>query len=68
MSEMALFNHDDKYTTVASDLHAEATNTIKSLMLTYVRMGYSVREVAHIVQGAVHDCECEIMLTPHNER
>lgn len=68
MSEMALFDDDDKYTTTANELQERAVSHLKPLMLSYAKMGYSVREVAHILQHAVSDCESMVMLTPPDER
>lgn len=58
----SLFDSADKYTPEANNLCQEAREAVKAVMLAYIHKGYSIREVSHIVQGAVFECECELMM------
>ena len=61
-----LFNDDDRYTQEAQDLHAEVSNAIVPIIKKYSDMGYSVRDIQYVVQGAGFDACLDIMIGKGN--
>jgi hypothetical protein len=51
-----------RYTTAALELNEETVRAIQSIFKSYVSMGYSPREISHIMLHAVMDIETEEVL------
>lgn len=57
-----LFDDEEKYTEPGLSLDREAGEALRSVFEKYVRAGFSVRDISHIVHGAVTDLELTILL------
>lgn len=53
---------DDRYTPEACEILTEFAQTAETMIRKYKEQGYSVRELSHILQGAVTDAECSVLL------
>jgi hypothetical protein len=58
----SLYDENERYTEAALALDKEAGSLLRPLMERYQGEGYSIREIAGIVQKAVFDLECEAIL------
>lgn len=64
-----LYDENDRYTPDAQKLDDEAGNLIFPLMQKYINLGYSAREIAHVVCSSVGLIECELILSnPKKEK
>jgi hypothetical protein len=53
---------DDRYTPEACEILTEFARAAEKTIRKYKDQGYSVRELSHILQGAVTDAECSVLL------
>lgn len=58
----SLYDKNFKYTYEASALADEAQNVLDDLFAKYVDLGYSPREISHILQAVIQDLECSEVL------
>ena len=55
----SLYNEkDDTYLDVALKLDAEIQGAVQPIFDKYMRLGYSLRQISHVILSAV--CECEL--------
>ena len=53
-----LYNEkDDTYSEIAFKLDAEAQKAIQPIFDKYVELGYSFRQISHVILSAVWECE-----------
>jgi hypothetical protein len=53
-----LYNEgDDTYSKTAFELDAEAQSAIQPLFDKYVKLGYSFRQISHVILSTVWECE-----------
>lgn len=57
-----LFDANDKYREPALKLDRMAADAVRPLFKAYIALGYSVRQISHIISGAVRDVETECVL------
>lgn len=57
-----MFDENFKYTKKAQDLDEETHNLLKKLFEQYRNVGYSPRDIAHVMVGTVHSLELEHVL------
>jgi hypothetical protein len=48
---------DETYLESAHELENETTEAIQSIFDEYVRLGYSIRQISHVMSSAVLQCE-----------
>ena len=60
---MELYDKNEKLTNKGLDLLTEIGKEIEKIMIKWRRYNCSVREMAHIANGAICDVECKMMLT-----
>ena len=58
----SLFGDDYRYSEYGLELDREAASHLKDLFDKYLNLGYSPREISHIIQGSVRDLELEAVL------
>lgn len=51
-----------RYTQEASDLYKEADEAIKPIFKKWRNMGYSTREISHLLMHTIFDNECELII------
>ncbi len=59
---MSLFDANNKYKVDAQDLDADVSAELQGYFQKYVELGYSPREISHIIMLAVMGLEMEFML------
>lgn len=57
-----LFNQNDKYIPEAMDLDTEASKLLRDLFKRWASAGFSVRDISHVVHGAVTEAELTTVL------
>lgn len=62
MQKINLFNDNERYTELASDLNNEAYAAIKPIFDKYAELGCRIREIAHILHLSVIDEELDHVL------
>lgn len=63
----SLYDKKDRYTEEASHLDSETCRHLYPLMREYVKLGYSAREIAHVITNAISVLECELILNNSEE-
>lgn len=58
----SLYNEDCRHTDDADSLHYETVNALRSIFDKYLELGYSPREISHIMQSTVYDFELAAVL------
>lgn len=53
----SLYNEDETYSPEAFELSSEATRIIQPLFDKYIKDGYSIRQISHVITTAVWECE-----------
>lgn len=62
----SLYREDDyRYTPDGAALDSEATKALESVFAKYLALGYSPREISHIIKHVVTDFELEAVLDYH---
>lgn len=59
----SLYDSDFRYTPDAINLAGKVGDFLAHQMNEFVAKGYSPREVAHVMQGAILEVECETILS-----
>lgn len=59
---MKLFDENYRFSREASDIEAKAVQALEKIARPYLAKGASIREIAHILFGAVTTFECETIL------
>lgn len=57
-----LYDDNDRYTNSGLSLDAETTRAVRTTFNRYVSRGYSVREIAHVMQKSIRQLESEEIL------
>ena len=56
-----MFNDDETYTKDATELSDVASNALRGLFKDFINLGYSAREISHVITGVVWELElCNI--------
>lgn len=64
----SLFDKNDRYTEEALYLDYQSGVLLAPLMREYKKLGYSAREIAHIVTSAISLIECELVMDNPKEK
>lgn len=64
----SLYDKKDRYTEEALHLDNETCRLLFPLMREYAKLGYSAREIAHVVTNAISMLECELILNNSEEK
>jgi len=62
MSFKQLYNDDERYLPDAVELNRQTIVALRPLLMEYRAKGYSVRELAGLMQRAITDVELELIL------
>lgn len=57
-----IYDENDRYTLEANRLDEEVRALILPLFERYVREGWSVRQISHLMQGTIYELELRAML------
>jgi hypothetical protein len=58
----SLFNEDERYTPEALEIDETTSNILRTIMLNFKNLGFSIREISHIMQNAIIGIEAEEIL------
>ena len=58
----ALYGEDDRYTAEANALDIQVHDALKPVFDRWAALGYSIRQISHVVQGAAYELELMAML------
>ena len=57
-----LFDKDEHFTELGSDLDMETHRAIRDIFANYVELGCSIREIEYIMKGAILDISLETLI------
>lgn len=63
----SLYDNNFRYTPEADEIATNAFDLLKPLFDKWVNLGYSPREISHLVQGQAFEFELEAVLTKEQE-
>ncbi|MFH1209931.1 MAG: hypothetical protein V1663_04035 [archaeon] len=64
MKKLLLYNEEyERHTTEASQLDKEVTPFIREIFKKYIKLGFKIREISHILVNNIIVTECEEVLT-----
>lgn len=58
----SIYSEDDRYTPECNQLDIEVHDALKPVFDRWVALGYSIRQVSHLIQGAAYELELMAML------
>ena len=58
----SLYNEDHRYTKAGEALDRATFQAVNSLFMKWAEDGYSPREIAHIMQGAINEMELSTII------